>query len=106
MIKISNLSKSFTDKMVLKNLNLEIKDGEVFGLVGINGAGKSTLLRLMSGIYKADNGSILIDGEEVYENEKIKNQIFFLPDEPYYAPNTTPLSLIGLYETFYVKSIF
>lgn len=101
MIKISNLSKSFTDKMVLKNLNLEIKDGEVFGLVGINGAGKSTLLRLMSGIYKADNGSILIDGEEVYENEKIKNQIFFLPDEPYYAPNTTPLSLIGLYETFY-----
>lgn len=74
MIKISNLSKSFTDKMVLKNLNLEIKDGEVFGLVGINGAGKSTLLRLMSGIYKADNGSILIDGEEVYENEKIKNQ--------------------------------
>jgi ABC-2 type transport system ATP-binding protein len=101
MIKISNLSKSFTDKMVLNNLNLEIKDGEVFGLVGINGAGKSTLLRLMSGIYKADNGSILIDGEEVYENEKIKNQIFFLPDEPYYAPNTTPLSLIGLYETFY-----
>ena len=101
MIKISNLSKSFTDKMVLKNLNLEIKDGEVFGLVGINGAGKSTLLRLMSGIYKADNGSILIDGEEVYENEKIKNQIFFLPDEPYYASNTTPLSLIGLYETFY-----
>ena len=84
MIKISNLSKSFTDKIVLKNLNLEIKDGEVFGLVGINGAGKSTLLRLMSGIYKADEGSIIIDGEEVYENEKIKNKIFFLPDEPYY----------------------
>ena len=101
MIKISNLSKSFTDKIVLKNLNLEIKDGEVFGLVGINGAGKSTLLRLMSGIYKADEGSIIIDGEEVYENEKIKNKIFFLPDEPYYASNTTPLSLIGLYETFY-----
>lgn len=101
MIRIGNLSKSFSDKQVLKDLNLEIKDGEIFGLVGINGAGKSTLLRLMSGIYKADSGSIIIDGEEVYENEKIKNQIFFLPDEPYYAANTTPITLIDLYDTFY-----
>ena len=101
MIKISNLSKSFNDKKVLNNLNLEIKDGEVFGLVGINGAGKSTLLRLISGIYKADCGSIIIDGEEVYENEKVKNEIFFLPDEPYYDYNTSPTSLISLYKTFY-----
>ena len=101
MIKINNLSKKFSDKQVLKDLNLEIEDGKVFGLVGINGAGKSTLLRLISGIYQADHGSILIDGEEVYENEKIKNHIFFLPDEPYYSANTTPLSLIDLYQTFY-----
>lgn len=101
MIKITNLSKSFSDKQVLKNLNLEIEDGKVFGLVGINGAGKSTLLRLISGIYQADQGSIVIDGEEIYENEKIKNKIFFLPDEPYYSANTTPLSLIDLYQTFY-----
>ena len=101
MIQITNLCKSFSDKKVIENLNLVIEDGKVFGLVGINGAGKSTLLRLVSGIYKADSGNILIDGEEVYENEKIKNQIFFLPDEPYYSENTTALSLIGLYETFY-----
>lgn len=101
MIKISNLSKNFSDKQVLKDLNLEIEDGKVFGLVGINGAGKSTLLRLISGIYQANQGSILIDGEEVYENEKIKSHIFFLPDEPYYSANTTPLSLIDLYQTFY-----
>ena len=101
MIKISNLSKRFNDKEVLRNLNLEIKDGEIFGLVGINGAGKSTLLRLISGIYKADEGSIIIDEAEVYENEEVKSQMFFLPDEPYYAVNTTPLTLISLYETFY-----
>lgn len=101
MIKITNLCKSFSDKKVIEDLNLVIEDGKVFGLVGINGAGKSTLLRLISGVYKADNGSILIDDEEVYENEKIKKEIFFLPDEPYYGENTTPLSLINLYETFY-----
>ena len=101
MIEIKHLSKSFGDKKVLEDLDLVIENGKVFGLVGINGAGKSTLLRLLSGIYKADSGNIYIDGEDVYENEKVKKNIFFLPDEPYYAANTTPLSLISLYETFY-----
>ena len=101
MIEIIGLKKSFKDKEVLDNINLKIEDGKVFGLVGINGAGKSTLLRLLCGVYKADNGSILINGEEVYENEKVKKDIFFLPDEPYYSNNTTPLSLKDIYKVFY-----
>jgi len=101
MIEIIGLKKSFKDKEVLNNINLKIEDGKVFGLVGINGAGKSTLLRLLCGVYKADNGSILINGEEVYENEKVKKDIFFLPDEPYYSNNTTPLSLKDIYKVFY-----
>ena len=101
MIEIKNLSKSFSNKEVLKNLNLKIQDGEIFGLVGINGSGKSTLLRLISGIYNKDNGEILIDGEEVYENENAKSKIFFLPDEPFYSNDTTPLNLIDFYKTFY-----
>lgn len=101
MIQISNLSKCFGEQKVIDDLNLTIESNKIFGLVGINGAGKSTLLRLISGVYKADKGSILIDGEETFENEKIKKQMFFLPDEPYYAPNTTPYSLIDLYKTFY-----
>ncbi len=101
MIEIIGLKKSFKDKEVLNNINLKIEDGKVFGLVGINGAGKSTLLRLLCGVYKADSGSILIDGKEVYENEKVKKDIFFLPDEPYYSNNTTPLSLKDIYKVFY-----
>ena len=101
MIEIKNLCKSFKEKEVLKDINLKIEDGKVFGLVGINGAGKSTLVRLLCGVYKADNGSILIDGNEVYENEKVKKDIFFLPDEPYYSNNTTPLSLKDIYKVFY-----
>lgn len=101
MIEIKNLSKGFGTKKVLQNINLSIEDGKVFGLVGINGAGKSTLLRLISGIYKADAGKVLINNEDVYENESVKSSIFFLPDEPYYESNTTPLSLITLYKTYY-----
>ena len=69
MIEIKNLSKSYGDKLVLKNLSIKIEDGKIFGLVGINGAGKSTLLRLISGIFEANTGSILVDGEEIYDNE-------------------------------------
>lgn len=101
MIEIKNLSKSYGDKLVLKNLSIKIEDGKIFGLVGINGAGKSTLLRLISGIFEANTGSILVDGEEIYDNENKKKDIFFLPDEPYYGINTTPLNLIDLYQEFY-----
>lgn len=101
MIKITNLSKNFGTKSVLNNLSLEIKEGSIFGLVGINGAGKSTFLRLLSGVYKADNGTIMYNDEEVYENEKVKKQIFFLADDPYYTVNTKGIDLFHLYETFY-----
>lgn len=101
MIEIKNLNKSFKDKVVLEDLNLQIEDGKVLGLVGINGAGKSTLLRLISNIFEPDSGVILIDGENVHDNDKIKNQIFFLPDEPYYTSNTTPLNIIDFYDRFY-----
>ena len=101
MIEIKNLYKSFGDKQVLKNLSIKIDDGKIFGLVGINGAGKSTLLRIMSGIYKSDKGFVLFDSNNVFENENVKKNIFFLPDEPYYGLNTTPKNLVEIYETFY-----
>ena len=101
MIEIINVNKSFNTKEVLKDINIKIETGKVFGLIGINGAGKSTLLRLISGVYKADKGKILIDGKEVFENEITKKDIFFLPDEPYYSNNTTPYSLKDIYKVFY-----
>lgn len=85
MIEIKRLTKAYDKAPVLRDVNLAVPDKSVFGLVGINGAGKSTLLRLISGVLKADNGIILIDGEPVYENEAAKRQIFFLPDDPYYT---------------------
>ena len=54
MIKISNLKKSFKDITVLENINLEINDGDIYGLVGLSGAGKSTLLRCINGLERYD----------------------------------------------------
>ena len=68
MIKINNVHKSFNGIEVLKDITLEIKKGEVFGLVGHSGAGKSTLLRCINGLETYDEGSILVnDYEEVKE---------------------------------------
>lgn len=65
MIEINNLQKSFGSIKVLKNINLTINDGEIYGLVGRSGAGKSTLLRCINGLEKFDSGSLKIDGAEV-----------------------------------------
>lgn len=101
MIDIINLCKSYGKNNVLIDANLKVGSGEILGLVGINGAGKSTLLRLLSGVMQADNGEILIDGEEVYENEKVKRNIFFLPDDPYYTMNLTGNQQAAFYKNFY-----
>ncbi|MBQ1448416.1 MAG: ATP-binding cassette domain-containing protein, partial [Erysipelotrichaceae bacterium] len=98
MIEIKDLNKSFGDTVVLKNLNLTIDSGSIFGLVGINGAGKSTLLRCLAGIYQADSGTIQIDGQDVYENEIIKKQIVIVPDDPYFSRNSTINSLKTFYQ--------
>ena len=101
MIEIKNLSKSYGKTSVLEKVNLTVSEGSVFGLVGINGAGKSTLLRLISGVLKPNEGEIFVDGELVYENEKAKGKMFFLPDDPYYTPNINSKGLAELYKTFY-----
>lgn len=103
MIKIENLSKKYDKDYVLDNLNCTIKDGSIYGLVGSNGAGKSTLLRLITGIFKADSGSILIDGEVVFENETIKQNMVFVPDDLFFYPGYTLLDTAKYYDAMYEK---
>ena len=58
MINITNLNKTFSNNIVINNLNLKIENSEITALVGFNGAGKSTLIRIIAGLYKQDSGSI------------------------------------------------
>ena len=100
MILINNLSHSLGKKTVLREINLEITDNTILGIVGINGAGKSTLLRLLSGVYIPDNGDIRYDGKSPSDAET-RRDIFFLSDDPYYTAFMTPKTLFDFYKTFY-----
>lgn len=84
MIEAVGLTKRFGDIVAVDNINAQIKRGSVFGLVGTNGAGKSTFIRMVCGIYKPDEGSVTIDGEEVFENINVKSKIFYISDDQYF----------------------
>lgn len=101
MIEINQISKTFGEEQVLHNVDLSIREGEVFGLIGTNGAGKSTLLRMMSGIIKPTTGRITIDEKEVFQNAKTKKQLFFIPDELYFFRNANAVALEKYYKSMY-----
>lgn len=80
MIKISNLYKAYGDLLVLDDVNLEIKKGDIYGLVGVSGAGKSTLLRCINGLESYDQGTLTVDGVDIktlnrYELRKFRSNI-------------------------------
>ncbi|MBE6843139.1 MAG: ATP-binding cassette domain-containing protein [Ruminococcus sp.] len=101
MIEIKNLQKAIDGTKILDGIDLEIKKGSVFGLLGSNGAGKSTLLRHLCGVYKQDSGSVLIDGAEVYDNADAKRKIFFVNDETVQFMSFTLSELKEYYKVYY-----
>lgn len=84
MIEVRQLFKKYANFEVLKDLDLNVHKGSIYGLVGSNGAGKTTLLKLLAGIYRPDSGSILVAGQPVFENNMVKDKVVFIPDELFY----------------------
>ena len=82
MIQTEHIDKRFDQKQVLQDVNLEVNDGHIFGLLGTNGAGKSTLLRIISGIIRPEGGVVRINGGAVWDNPAAKGQICYLSDDP------------------------
>lgn len=82
IIKVSNVTKRFNDKLVLDNISFEIKEGEIFGLIGPNGAGKSTLINIMTSLITSNGGSIAICEYDIEKQPiKAKECIGLVPQE-------------------------
>lgn len=101
MIELTGVTKKFDDVPVLNDITLKIESGTAYGLLGSNGAGKSTILRLLSGIYSAEDGTIKIDGEDIYDNPNAKQRVFFINDETVQFGNMTLKELKNYYKGFY-----
>ncbi|OLS02758.1 ABC transporter ATP-binding protein [Tissierella creatinophila] len=101
MIEVIGVSKVFGDFRVLDNIDIKIKKGAIHGIIGENGAGKTTLLQMMAGVYDVEEGKILIDGESVYENNKIKNKIGYVADRNQYFKDYKVSEMIDFYAGIY-----
>ncbi len=103
MIKTEHLTKSFDGFFALHDLTMTVPRGAVYGLVGPNGAGKSTLIRHVTGAYRQDSGSLLVDGQPVYENPAVKARIAHIPDDFYFFPSANTRDMMRFYRGIYPR---
>ena len=87
-INISEMRKDFGRKVAVRNLKLKVNPGEIVGLVGPNGAGKTTTLRVLTGIIKPTNGTIIVNGHRMDKNPiEAKMKIGYIPERPTCYPS-------------------
>ena len=89
-IKIVNLSKKYGKTLVVDDLNLSIRSGEIVGFLGLNGAGKTTTMRMLLGLIKPTSGECYIQGNKVDQyNLEVLNEIGYIIETPYSYPELT-----------------
>ncbi len=98
MIEVKNLSKSFDGLKALDKLNINVPTGSIYGLVGPNGAGKSTIIRHITGIFKQDEGEVLVNGQPVFENPEVKSHIAYIPDDVFFYNQATIHDMMKFYK--------
>ena len=102
IIEISNLNKWFKSKRALCDLTLSVKEGELFGLLGVNGAGKTTLIKILCGLTKKSDGSVLIGGYDLDQNiDKIKEIVDISPQETSVALNLSVKENLDFFASIY-----
>lgn len=101
MIQLINVNKGYEDNLILEDINITIDNGTVLGLVGPNGAGKSTILRLIAGVIQADAGVVAVNEYDIFDNDEIKQSIYFLGDDPYFFNQSTLNDMKNYVKIFY-----
>ena len=103
MLEVRNLTKTFGSFPALKELNMTIPRGAVYGLVGPNGAGKTTIIRHITGIYRPDSGGVTIDGQDIWENPEAKGKIGFIPDDLFFFNSASIEDMRKYYRGLYPR---
>jgi ABC superfamily ATP binding cassette transporter, ABC protein len=101
MIQAQDVSKSYESIPVIKNINLELKQGSIFGLIGANGAGKTTLIKTLCGIYAPDTGHVRLHDKDVYKDSDIRQNIAYVPDNITFYNNFTVKDMKDFYKNIY-----
>ena len=99
LLEVKDISKSFEQKEVLKNISFNIEQGKIVGLLGKNGAGKTTLIKLLNDLLTPTTGEILIKGNKVgVESKKI---ISYLPERTYLNKQMKVREILSYFKDFY-----
>lgn len=102
VIEASDLCKNYGNDVGIKNINLEIKKGEVFGFIGPNGAGKSTFIRTLLGLLHPSSGTAKVLGHNIKnKSEKIRKKLGYLPSEVNYYDGMSSRELLEYHSGFY-----
>jgi len=102
MIRIESLSKSYGPIPAVRDLDLHVVAGEVFGFVGPNGAGKTTTLRMLAGLLRPSSGRVLVGGVDVADDPiGVKQMMGFIPDRPYIYEKLTGAEFLGFVAGLY-----
>lgn len=101
MIEVQGVTKKFGSFTAISDISFTVGDGSLYGLIGYNGAGKTTLLKTITGVYKADGGRVLLDGEDAFDNEKMKQHMFYVPDDIYFRQYASMEKMAKFYNGYY-----
>lgn len=99
VLEYKNVNKSFGEKQVLKDINLQIQSDKIVGLLGKNGSGKSTLFKLANDLLTASSGEVLINGQKISVDSK--KVVSYLPERSYLDPSQKVSDVLRFFETFY-----
>ncbi len=103
MLEMNDVTKTFGSFKALDGLTLKVPKGAIYGLVGPNGAGKTTAIRHLTGVYRADSGTVTLDGQPIDENLVVKEKICCVADEPFYFPGASLNEMRAYYAGIYPK---
>lgn len=102
MLNVTNLTKRFSEYVAVDNISLTMGPGEIYGFLGPNGAGKTTTIKMIAGLLKPDNGSIIINGNNLNDNPAAcKKDTGYIPDRPWLYEKLTGIEFLQFIASLY-----